>query len=168
MTFIRTSYQGTVAKLTPDEIENLHHCVHEYQLELGIDLGTYMGASALLMHLAGAGKVYTYDLEDLVTDKNEWINYRNGDFFKGWIRDEVVDLCQRPEPKILFCDGGDKPKEIVTFGRYLQPGDILASHDYGVEWEDEDVQPFIVEHNFIELPLPYKNMLIAWIKQKEK
>ena len=33
-------------------------------------------------------------------------------------------------PVILICDGGNKPREVQTFARYLKSGDVLAVHDY--------------------------------------
>jgi len=30
----------------------------------------------------------------------------------------------------IFCDGGDKPKELLTFSKFLRVGDIISVHDY--------------------------------------
>lgn len=33
-------------------------------------------------------------------------------------------------PVYVFCDGGNKPKELFTFSRFLRIGDIISVHDY--------------------------------------
>jgi cephalosporin hydroxylase len=72
----------------------------------------------------------------------------------------VMDLAKGPT--LLFCDGGDKVKEIQTFHSFLRAGDFLMVHDYmpGLEQAaggvvDSDLK-FLVEHpDFIEI-YPYR------------
>jgi len=46
---------------------------------------------------------------------------------------EVIDLLKRKERKFLYCDGGDKVKEVCMYARYLNPGDVLGVHDWSRE-----------------------------------
>lgn len=44
------------------------------------------------------------------------------------------------EPMLLFCDGGNKPRELKTFFPYLKdPRSLIAVHDWGTETQPEDV-----------------------------
>ena len=55
---------------------------------------------------------------------------------------ELLDVFEEPErvvarlysPAVLFCDNGDKPREVATFAPLLQPGDLLVVHDFGTEF----------------------------------
>ena len=48
-------------------------------------------------------------------------------------------------PVVLFCDNGDKPREVLFFDGALERGDFLAVHDYGVE----------IDSHHIPAPFPY-------------
>jgi len=44
-----------------------------------------------------------------------------------------------PFPLVLFCDNGDKPREVELFSPFLGPHDFLAVHDYQIEISGKDV-----------------------------
>jgi hypothetical protein len=46
---------------------------------------------------------------------------------------KVVDLLKRPEKKLLYCDNGNKVKELSMYTKYLSKWDILGVHDWGFE-----------------------------------
>lgn len=64
---------------------------------------------------------------------------------------EKLDVFARPdflvarilsigEPLILFCDGGNKPRELREFAPFLNdPASLIAVHDWGMETHLEDV-----------------------------
>lgn len=64
--------------------------------------------------------------------------------------DDVRELIARaPRPFVLYCDDGDKPLEVETFGPALGVGDFLAVHDYGTEIFEEDLPSGFAEvHTF--------------------
>jgi hypothetical protein len=43
-----------------------------------------------------------------------------------------IALCIRNTPGAvyIFCDGGNKPKELLTFSQFMRIGDIISVHDY--------------------------------------
>lgn len=43
-------------------------------------------------------------------------------------------------PALLYCDGGNKPKEILEFCQSLRDDDIILVHDYGNEVFDSDLE----------------------------
>lgn len=54
-------------------------------------------------------------------------------------------LVQAKRPVVLFCDGGDKPREVIAFEAGLEHGDYLAVHDFGVEIDASNISvpPFV-------------------------
>ena len=48
---------------------------------------------------------------------------------------ELVKLLHGglPHPILLFCDDGDKPRELREFVPHLLPGDYVGVHDWGTE-----------------------------------
>jgi hypothetical protein len=44
-----------------------------------------------------------------------------------------------PKPLVLYCDNGDKPREVELFSPYLTVEDYLATHDYQIEIHRSDV-----------------------------
>jgi hypothetical protein len=81
---------------------------------------------------------------------------------------EIHRLIAGPGRTFVLCDGGDKPRELATFARYLKAGDVIAGHDYsatnlppeGHPWpwgelfaeqgsvvaEQNNLEPFMQEH----------------------
>jgi hypothetical protein len=48
-------------------------------------------------------------------------------------------------PVALFCDGGNKPRELRTFPPLMPEGSIFVVHDWGTETQPEDVPDFLEE-----------------------
>lgn len=48
-------------------------------------------------------------------------------------------------PIALFCDGGNKPRELKTFPPHLPRGSIVVVHDWGTETLPSDVPDFLEE-----------------------
>lgn len=46
---------------------------------------------------------------------------------------EIAKLIAAPGRTFMLCDGGDKPRELATFARYLKSGDVIAAHDYDAD-----------------------------------
>lgn len=76
-----------------------------------------------------------------------------GDVF-GQSREILTGLLtdESLKPLLLYCDGGNKPKEIQTFVPHLSQGDYAAVHDYTIEFKPEDIEPveYLLEPAFLE------------------
>jgi hypothetical protein len=48
-------------------------------------------------------------------------------------------------PVALFCDGGNKPRELRTFPPLMPEGSIIVVHDWGTETMPTDVPDFLEE-----------------------
>lgn len=45
-------------------------------------------------------------------------------------------IANVPGPVLIFCDGGDKPKELKLYAPLIRAGDVLLGHDYHNEYTD--------------------------------
>ena len=101
-----------------------------------IELGTYSGGfiTALALHARMIGaKVITYDrspadVKIIPIGRDLGVDFRVADIWQA--EEEIAQLVTGPGTTYLLCDGGDKPRELATFARYLKSGDVIASHDY--------------------------------------
>ena len=53
----------------------------------------------------------------------------------GSPKQSIIRLLEADKGKqtFLYCDDGDKPKEVNTYARYLNKGDAIGVHDWGEE-----------------------------------
>lgn len=160
----QTPYQGTIVTLWPEEIDTLGYIVRQHDSGFGVELGTYKGGSALVMVNAGLSMLYTYDKRDVLEVRDARVIYRVADIWEPEVTEEIKRLCKSGEPKLLFCDGGDKKREINTFGPHLIVGDVLAAHDYPIEFKDSDISGMIGGNGYERVKLPWDNRIIAWRK----
>jgi cephalosporin hydroxylase len=161
---IKTIFEGVETALTENEIKNLQFLVKKFHINFAIDLGTYKGGSALIFQKTGVKKIYTFDHVSRVENPHSEINYNIGHIFKNkHLNYDIKYLCSFEEQKILFCDNGNKKKEINTFAPRLRTNDILCAHDFKTEFTLKDIP--IVQEKFKRIKLPFKNtLIIAWIK----
>lgn len=122
------------------------------QFKLIIELGTfYCGVTALFHETDRNVEIHTFDrwdlmknikkahlpitLEELAEFKSKVFN-ENVHFHIENILAEpksLVELLKRPEKKFLYCDNGNKAKEIIMYSKYLNIGDSLGVHDWELE-----------------------------------
>lgn len=71
------------------------------------------------------------------------LRFIHGDFWFGEANMALIKLLNDDElhPLMLFVDGGDKAKELQAFVPRLRPGDYVAVHDYGTEFDPRAVEP---------------------------
>ena len=104
-----------------------------------IEFGTYPGGLSvylLLWCLERDAEFYTYDIKQFTSTKLKYSldlqrYFRQKDIFKH--RLEIIKLIQKPGQTILFCDNGNKKKEVRIFTKYMKRGDIIGIHDWNRE-----------------------------------
>lgn len=114
-----------------------------------IELGSGRGGLALYLALACYQRGATFwTLDHMVTDAaytpvGQLLNLQaqclTGDMWSPQMQAHLDAILDDPanHPLLLFCDGGNKPREMQAFGPRLHPGDMLAVHD----WSTEATQP---------------------------
>lgn len=112
------------------------------ELKQIIEIGTWKGGfSAWLLAQARTRdmRFTTYDVvRDEALPNAVSLEFTRKDVFAdpGWVAAEI----EYHGPTVLFCDGGNKPRELKTFSPYLKdPRSLVAVHDWGTETQPEDV-----------------------------
>ena len=121
--------------------ELLFQSIHVRQV---IELGTYRGGMTAYLGL----QCFQRKIEFATIDINDpdipemlplyaalEIEALKGDMF----RSRRLKSLLTNKPVLLFCDGGNKVNEFLVFLSYLSPGDYIAVHDWGVEFQPSDV-----------------------------
>lgn len=79
----------------------------------------------------------TYDIQDRPTKGNEFrdldIDFRVRCCFEN--SDEIANIIRGTARIALFCDGGNKIREVNHFSDFLKTGDFIFAHDYAKTFE---------------------------------
>jgi cephalosporin hydroxylase len=109
-----------------------------------VEIGTWKGGFSLFLQAQAAGRdlgFHTFDVEEPEADLNP--NFTKLDV---WARPGSVQMYLAAwSPVVLFCDGGNKPRELKTFAPMCGEGSVFVVHDWGTEMLPEDVPEGLVE-----------------------
>jgi cephalosporin hydroxylase len=110
-----------------------------------VELGTWMGGFSLWLHMQAKVRnmdFVTYDSIDFNTVATKIVPFYRKDIFAEYRAiGETISSC----PTILFCDNGNKPRELKTFAPYLTQNSIVLVHDWNVEIGPDDVPDYLEE-----------------------
>ncbi len=113
-----------------------------------IELGTWQGGSshwlfaqtrtrAMIRREAGRAST-NFRTYDSVAPNAPVEGFERKDVFAA--AEEIIEFIHAYEPVVLFCDNGNKPRELRTFGTALRhPDSRVVVHDWGTEVMPEDV-----------------------------
>jgi hypothetical protein len=108
------------------------------ELRSVVELGTGEGGFSHYLYLQCERRRIEFSTFDHVhMDGQDVPGFRCLDIFA---QPDVVAGCFAP-PTLLFCDDGDKPREVAVFAPLLEPGDIVVAHDWGDEIALRDIPP---------------------------
>ena len=65
-------------------------------------------------------------------------------------------LLSTAQRALVFCDGGDKPRELHLYAPILRPGDLLLAHDYQNEYGDAAL---------VGLPADVQRLRPDWLRE---
>lgn len=117
----------------------------KYDFKRIIEFGTWKGNLSLyllLFCLSEDAEFYSFDKEkipsyfhrddDILKQKVEFDNhFYLWDIFEH--EEDILKIIQQEGRTILFCDDGNKEKELRLFSQHLKIGDIVGMHDWGTE-----------------------------------
>ena len=84
----------------------------------------------------------TYDMT--VTESRKPPGFRKIDVFAD--RDHIGDIMREWEPCVVFCDNGNKPRELREYSLEIgHSGSLIVVHDWGTEFLPSDVPDNVVE-----------------------
>lgn len=111
------------------------------QLRGIIELGTWRGGFSLYLKAQADNRdmfFITYD-SAMEPDKLDKLfgEFVREDIFANEV--EIGEILTRESPVALFCDNGNKPREMKTFPKYLREGSIIFVHDWMTEFLPKDI-----------------------------
>ena len=138
--------------------------LHQENFDRLIEIGTGLGVFTQKLAEAFSGSVFTFDIMRR-PDRIEFpgITYMVADVFDNSIHEHIRELIELPGCVLLLCDGGNKPKEVNTFGMYLKPDDVIMAHDLGYEIQESDVHLDNMAPFYNDLFLP-----VCWLCLRRK
>lgn len=139
-----TSFLGIYSTQAWSDFLLWERCFNEHPaLRMAYELGTGTGGFSLFLALQcwqRGMRFWTMDWQNWVPPSpvHDLLGLSRarmrGDLWQGGdlhLREQLADGAQRP--CVLFCDDGDKPREVRTFAPLLRAGDVLAVHDWPYE-----------------------------------
>ena len=144
-------YKGIRCFHEENAIPIIREIVKEFTPELIIEFGTSFGGMTLIFHeIYPDIELHTFGRPDLpelpnrrkVTERylfGESVIFHQVDILKYPV-EEIVTLCKDERRKFLYCDNGNKPKEVEMYSKYLNVGDMIGCHDWGTEIFAKDVE----------------------------
>jgi tRNA A58 N-methylase Trm61 len=109
--------------------------LRSHQFSRILEFGTTHGVFSFYLKLWAMklkADFYTFDRrprKNRVFDIHK--NFHAWDIFEH--EAEIGAIINSQGQSIIFCDNGDKPREVQVFSRYMKPGDIIAVHDWMTE-----------------------------------
>jgi len=149
--------------------------IRDHNPQMIVELGTHRGGMTLLLHEEFLDvEIHTFDQKALID--LGLFDHKKVFFYKEEIiKNESLVLIKLLEDnfdkrKLLYCDNGNKEKEIESYSKYLSPGDLLGCHDWMSEVKPENINPILEKLNFVPIPenkiLKEKDLFSRfWIKE---
>jgi len=146
--FIHKSGAGFKMKHEKDLVKHTIDIIKSMNVDLIIELGTYRGGFTKLLEDAMPDvQIHTFDNRNETKSTRKYFG-KNVHFYVEDVlhnSDTVINLLNRRDVKLLYCDNGKKREEIKMYHHHLFTGDFLGTHDWGNEIWWDDVKEY-VEH----------------------
>lgn len=103
-----------------------------------VEIGTWQGGFSLWLYAQTKARGMIFRTYDIVKPERHIPGFVQIDVYA---EAEAIGehIAKHQGPIVLFCDGGNKPREIKTFWPYMPEGSILLAHDWGSETMPEDI-----------------------------
>jgi hypothetical protein len=128
-------YKGLNCRQTPrvlDSLDVLCASLASDTPSIIVEIGTFHGAFTQVLKdhdICATAKLHTFDIVDFKKPQISDVTYHVGDVFHDQLG-VIKQLVSTPGRCLVFCDGGNKEREISTFCSLLKKGDIILCHDY--------------------------------------
>jgi cephalosporin hydroxylase len=111
--------------------------LNERRYDSIIELGTWEGGFSLYLNAQAEARGMSFRTYDVHQPARSIPGFVQIDIFAK--AEEIGEHMRRAEPVIVLCDGGNKPRELKTFARYVTPESTLVVHDWGTEFLEKDI-----------------------------
>lgn len=102
-----------------------------------VELGTFDGGFSLYLAAQAHCRDMSFRTYDIHTPPRKIPGFVPIDIYAH--AEEIGDHMRRHDPVIVLCDGGNKPRELKTFSRYVTEESTLVVHDWGTEFLSSDI-----------------------------
>lgn len=163
---IGTTFCGLRCMQSPLDMQIWEYFLRKHGKELYrfVEFGTAWGGFSLFAYSAG-GFTYNYDFVSVeksdATYANEALDFISSeddlddifltiDLFgeeDKYGQQMLKELLGEKGCTLLFCDNGDKPREVKEYGPSLKKGDWLVVHDFGFEIKGYDIPSYFSQQN---------------------
>lgn len=113
------------------------------QLQGIVELGTWEGGFSWVLWAQTQARGLEFLTVDVKRPDREPPNFEQIDIYR--FSGELAQRFKAMGPIALFCDGGNKPRELRTFPPDLAEGSVVVVHDWGSETLPKDVPDFLEE-----------------------
>jgi cephalosporin hydroxylase len=110
-----------------------------------VELGTWMGGFSLFLQMQAEARdmtFFTYDSIVFREDVTKNLPFTKLDI---WANIDFLGDLMSKEATLLFCDNGNKPRELKTFAPYLTSDSIVIVHDWMTETFPKDIPDYLEE-----------------------
>ena len=136
------SFGGIAAAQTWSDMFLWETLLNSYPVDVIVEIGTWKGGFSWFLWAQAEVRGYEFRTYDPIPPEIPVPGYRRLDVYAD--PDEVVaDIDGRVVA--LFCDGGNKPRELRLFSKGLAAGSFVVVHDWGTETNPEDVPEWLEE-----------------------
>jgi len=139
----------------PESVRLIQDVVRFFRPHLIVEFGTKYGGLTLVLHDAcPEATLYSYDLhKEYLLVRLEWfgpsVYFVTQDLLAHRSRELKHLLCSAA-CKLLYCDNGDKEREVLMYAPLLNSGDLLGVHDWEREVRPEKVQSVLVDFDPVD------------------
>ena len=102
-----------------------------------VELGTWEGGFSLYLAVQAENRGLFFRTYDVAAPDRRIPGFVQLDIYAE--AEAIGEHLSRNDPLVLFCDGGNKPRELKTFSRYLTRESVIVVHDWNTEIFLEDV-----------------------------
>lgn len=108
-----------------------------------VELGTFRGGMSRYLYAQAEARGLAFKTYDVIEPEQPAPNFEKIDIYR--YSGQLAQRFREMGPIALFCDGGNKPRELRTFPPDLAEGSIFLVHDWGTEMLPEWVPDFLDE-----------------------
>jgi cephalosporin hydroxylase len=130
------------------QVGALFNAIDEFNIDLVVELGVYMGGLSELLYLrqirTSGFRYIGFDNAPAQVNKrllNE-LPFVWGDVFSEEIKNRVVSEISHSAHALVYCDDGNKPREMRTYAPLVRQGDLILVHDYPGEATPASLEEF--------------------------
>ena len=111
--------------------------LNEKRYDSIVELGTLEGGFSLWLSAQAEARELGFRTYDINLPKRRIPGFVHADIYA--LAEEIGEHMRKHDPVIVLCDGGNKPRELKTFSRYVTADSTLVVHDWMEEMLPSDV-----------------------------